>query len=215
MTKTTTVLEVTYRASGYDAADLEGLRIELEPLGAIRLRPLHLPQAGGSFELWLVLNYIGSTMLNGIIEHIAGNQFDRLSASLRRFFMAKRTKSGFDPELSVRVTYDDVDWDIGPLNEDQIVRVPELARTVLEHLQKAPLRDAGVTRIAVGMIRDGDQWHEPHLHEWPEDTRFWGISLEGHRAITHIYDTETCLFAERPPDTYTPTGRDGEPPELG
>ncbi len=143
----------------------------------------------------MTIDFVGTAIAGGIIEHIATQYYDRLSAALGRFFKSK-AKKDFPPEMSLRVSYDDVDLDIGPITDKGIADLPELARRVHEHLGRTALRGRTVTRVVIGMVKGGDRWEEPHLQEWPENARFWGISFEGHRVVTHIYDTETELLAE-------------------
>lgn len=197
VTRTAAVFEITYRARGLPDDEAAVRREELDALGAVRLRPLRLPEAGGSHEVWTTLHFVGSAIVGGIIEHIASRYFDRLAAALGRFFRTKATK-GSGLEMSLNIHYDDVDLDIGPITEQGVAELPQLAQSVHDHLHRPGLAQKPVTRIVIGMIRDGDQWEEPHLQQWPEEMRYWGISFEGHRAVTHIYDTESGLLAERP-----------------
>jgi hypothetical protein len=199
MPVTATTFVAKFRARGYDEGDARSLREYLEPFGAVRFRPLELPEAGGTHELWLVVSFIGTAALSGIIGHVATKYYEKLSAALIGFSLTKRKKSGSDPELSLKLSYDDMDLDIGPVDEARLGNLPTLARTVLDHLQGPALNARGeITRIVIGMVKSGNTWSEPHTQDWPESLRFWGISFAGHRLITHIYDSETRLLAERP-----------------
>ena len=195
---------VTYRARGYDADDALSLRGELAELGAVRLRPLRLPEAGGSHEIWIVLEFVGTAIAGGLIQHLTAKYYERLSAALSGFFTRKKAKD-FEPEMSLRVSYDDVDLDIGPISEKGISTLPELAEHVHAHLNSPGLKDKSVTRVVIGMVREAERWEEPHLQLWPESSRFWGLSFEDHRYVTHIYDTETGLLADRPDSDGHPT----------
>jgi len=100
------------------------------------------------------------------------------------------------PEMSLHVSYDDVDLDISPVTNRELASLPALAEQIQDHLNTAPLKDVQVTRIVIGMVRIGDCWEEPHSHDVSAvGSHFWGISLEGHRQITHIYDVDTGLLA--------------------
>ena len=199
MTKTAIIFSAEFRQSGYTVAEEQQLRGLLESLGAVRLRADRLPAAGGSTELWLVASFIGGSMASGLIGHITTNVYDRLSAQLLAFFRIRKQRDGVEPEMTLTVSYDDVDLALGPVSEDEVSRLPKLARRVHEVLSAPPLRDSGVTKIVIGMVRDAEGWAEPHLQNQPEDSgRFWGISLSGHRQITHIFDSETNLLAPRP-----------------
>ena len=183
------------------------LREVLEEFGAVRLRPMELPEAGGAAELHLVMSFVGGAAAAGLVEHIAGKLFDRLSAGLLRFYRSRKERDATEPELTLRVSYDDVDISIGPADEAELRRLPKLAAEVHRRLSSPPLKGLPVTRIVIGMIREGQQWHEPHLwHRDEEGQRFWGISLEGHRSVTHILDTETELLGERPTAEGHPSG---------
>jgi hypothetical protein len=48
------------------------------------------------------------------------------------------------------------------------------------------------------MIDRESEWYEPNLQDPIVDPRYWGLSFETHRHITHIYDTDTRALFERP-----------------
>lgn len=183
------------------------MRAVLEPIGAVRLRPLHLPEAGGSFELWAVVSFIGLAYVGGFVEHIGEPTYRAISEAFLRFWREKRERDGTEPEMSLLLSWDDLDLRIGPVDERDLERMPALGDAIRRHLQAEPLRSTSVTKIVLGMVRVGGEWHEPHLWNRADDGgRFWGVSLETHRAITHIYDSENNLLAPMPR---------GESPEAG
>src|SRR5688572_20287559 len=130
MNRTATVFTAQYRARGYSPEDEQHLRQELEQFGAVRLRPMHLPDAGGVTELTLIVAFIGAAYASGIIEHIAGKHYEALAAALRRFVSRKAERDGETPELALRVSYDDVEFEIGPVEERDLLRLPNLASQI-------------------------------------------------------------------------------------
>jgi len=72
MTLRSTLCEARYRARGYSLEDERELLEALETLGAVRLRPLHLPEAGGSSELWIAISFFGGAIATGLVEHLTG-----------------------------------------------------------------------------------------------------------------------------------------------
>src|SRR4051794_39666945 len=115
MANSAAVLLVEYRQRGYSPEQIQVLKTALEEIGPVRVRPLRLPEAGGSFEIWIALDFVGKAIVGGIIEHIASKHWDRLAAAFTQFFKNKVSDDGFEPEMSLRVTYDDVDLVIGPI----------------------------------------------------------------------------------------------------
>jgi hypothetical protein len=200
MTRTATVFTAEYRARGYAAEDERFLREVLEEFGPVRLRPQWMPEAGGSTELSLLIAFIGGSMTTGLIEHLTGKLFDRLSDALGRFYRQRQSRDGLEPEMTLRISYDDIDLDLGPVTEGDIRRLRALATQVHEFLQKPPLAGKPVSRVVIGMVRDGERWEEPHLWLQSEDgARFWGISFELYPMITHILDTKTGLLGHVSP----------------
>jgi hypothetical protein len=59
---TGTFVTAKYRAGGYDADDEQLFRRLLAPIGPVRLRALRLPEAGGSFEFWLTILFVGKVV---------------------------------------------------------------------------------------------------------------------------------------------------------
>ncbi len=198
MNASATVFEAEFRSQGYDETDRLLLREALNQFGAVRLRPMDLPEAGGSTELYLAVAFIGSNIASGLIGHLTGKTFDKLFAALLRFYQTRKQRDGVEPEMALKISYDDLDLDIGPVDEGDLKHVPALANEIHRLLTSGSLKDIPVTRIVVGMVRHGDDWSEPHLWDRSEEgQRFWGVSLEGHRTITHILDTQTGLLSER------------------
>jgi hypothetical protein len=212
MSITSTTLKAEYRARGYDQDDEGEIRTELEAFGAVRMRSLYLPEAGGVSEFWLVVEFVGVSFAAGLIGHLSGQVYDRFSASFSRLVERYRQKHGWEPEFWLTLSYDDTDIDIGAVTPEVSKQLPTLMRSVHDHLARDPLKSASVNRIVLGMTQDEGRWLEPSLAEPYEfDSRFWGVSLEGHRQITHIYDTATNLLSEMPLDYELAPGSDAVP----
>jgi hypothetical protein len=163
MPKQATTFEIRYRASGYSPDDERLLRDELEHFGAVRLRAMRLPAAGGVAEIWILVSFVGGTMVQGLIEHLTGQMFDGLSARLLNFFRTRQARDGIEPEMSLTISYDDVDLQIGPVNESDLARLPSLGKEVHDRLFRPPLKGSEVSKLVIGMVRYGDRWSEPHL----------------------------------------------------
>lgn len=165
------------------------------------MRPMRLPEAGGASEFSLLAEFIGLSIVSGIVGHIASKYYDRLANAILRILKRYTKKKGWAPEMWLSVSYDDVDIDVGALTPEVARELPRTMELIQSHLERAPLNSGEVTRILVGMIREESQWRERSLADGHEvEPRFWGISLEGHGQITHVYDTTTGLLAERPPE---------------
>ena len=195
MPRHTTVFLVEYRARGYDREDENVFREELEPLGAVRLRPLHLPEAGGVYEFWLAVEFVGLSIMSGLVAHAASGYYDDLAARLRRFVRQKKHRTGREPEMELCLSFDDATLQFTGVTEEILNTLPELGQRVYEHLSSKPLSRHAVSRVVPGMFQFEGQWYEPTIWGGNTDLRYWGISVEGHRALTHIYDSVTRLLS--------------------
>lgn len=185
-----------YRARGLDEEDERRLRDEMAPLGPVRLRPRHLPGAGGSFEVDVLFQFIGTAFASGIIGHVATKWYETATTRLTRVVEHKMLKNQ-PPDLTATFSYDDIDIRVPMIASDELAFVARCAEQVRDHLQSPALGNHPPTAIVVGMRRTGDEWHEPNAANALEpERRFWGIALDTHRRVTHVYDTETRLLAE-------------------
>lgn len=192
----TVAIIAEYRARGLDLDDEEMLRREVGSLGPMRLRALHLPEAGGSFEVDLVFQFIGTAFASGVLGHIATKWYDGASARIGRFVQHKVAKRE-PPDLTVTFSYDDIDIRIPMIAAAELGFLQNCGELLRAHLKSPALRRSEPTAIVIGMCDGGaNEWSEPNAANALEpDRRYWGISLETHRLVTHLYDTETRLLA--------------------
>jgi len=187
-----TVIKARFRSRGYDEADRQQLRRELGALGAVRLTPEWPPEAGGSHEIWLAVEFIGTGFASGILGHLAGKFYDRLVAGLKRLFADKRQKDNAEPELVISLSYDDLDIEIAVLDESYLEKVPTLLEAIHRAVVSGPLAELAPTRVYVPMARVDSQWVEVHpVYGEDVDERHWGIVSIPDRTIGHVYDSRT------------------------
>lgn len=187
-----------YRARGMEPEDESRLREEMAPLGPVRLRPRHLPEAGGSYEVDVLFQFIGTAFASGLIGHVGSKWYEKAMARLGRVVEQKVAKNQ-PPDLTATFSYDDIDIRVPMIASDELQFVAHCAEQVDDHLQSKALREHPPTAIVIGMSRDGDRWAEPNAANALEpDRRFWGIALETHRLMSHVYDTDTRLLSELP-----------------
>jgi hypothetical protein len=194
-----TVLSAEFRASRYDESDQSDLYAVLQDFGAVRLRPMYMPEAGGASETWLVVSFIGTAAASGLVGHLTGTFYDRLSRSLLGHYRRRKRSRDLDPELQLTFSYDDLDLVFICTEEKDLNRLPQIADSVRKHLDSEPLAHQDPTRIFVGLYEADGSWHTPHLQDVSDtDLRYWGISFETHQQITHVYDTQTRVLGELP-----------------
>lgn len=192
---TGTVLTATYRARGYDADDEQTFRRLLGAIGPVRLRALQLPEAGGSFEFWLTILFVGKVMAEGIVGNAAWEGLKKIGSALKAFFKHKASKAS-GPEMALTLSFDDIDIEFPEVTVDQLDRLPALGEKIHGELQKPTFEGKAVTRIVVGLGRGGGDWYVScAANPVASDERFWAVSLEGHRVLTHVYDCETGLLS--------------------
>jgi hypothetical protein len=194
------VIKARFRARGYSDEDRRELGRELSEIGPNRLRALYIPEAGGSYELWLAVEFVGTSLASGLLGHVAGRFYDNLSERLRRFFASKRARDA-EPEMDLTVSYDDVDIVFTQFNSTDLPALPSMARDIHDAVTTGPLAGKEVTRIVVGMAREDDagRWYEPSAgNGLIPDRRFWGIAFASTRDVSHIFDTRTRLVGENP-----------------
>jgi hypothetical protein len=197
MTQTSTTIRAKYRARTHDASDEALLRQQLGQLAPLRLRPLEIPEAGGSYEIWVIVEFVGLAFVGGVIGHIGSKWYERLATGLRRFVEHKEAKAEYS-EMQLTISYDDLDIVFTAVKSADLERLPDFAELVQGHLTLAPLANRPVTFLTIGLAREADTWCVPHAANGLEpDRRFWGVSFDTLRTISHVYDSETRLLSDQ------------------
>ena len=190
MNSYTTVVKARFRARGYDDEDRDLIRREFGAFGAVRLSPEWPPEAGGSYELAIAIEFVGLAFLTGIVGHIAGRFYERVADSLRRLFQAKRQKGGHAPELRVTLSYDDLDIELAFVDETGIEKIPNLIGTIDRALRTPQIRDLVPTRVIVPMALIEARWEADYdAFSAPFDGRYWGVVALPELVVTHLYDS--------------------------
>jgi hypothetical protein len=164
----------TYRASGYDQVHADALRMALRRIGPARVRPLHLPEAGGSTEVSLVLSFIGASLASGLIYDTVKGAV----ASVREWFAHKKTRYGIYPEIiQFAISLDELDIELVPSYDAEdltypdstaLACVPQLITLVQDHFSKKAIDSHGLqlVRIAVNGLTPSNFEQEVRARPW-------------------------------------------------
>jgi hypothetical protein len=192
----TTVLKAVFRASGYSEADRRMLRSALEPLGPVRLRPIHPPAAGGAAELMLVAEFIGKAMAEGVIGAATLWYLRELSNAIREYMHYKRTRSEFPGALTrLTLSYDDFEIVVTGYAEEFSGDLDSRIHDIRDHLESDPLVPLKITYIQLpAEFRDGRfaPALSPDITGLPAtpNFRYWFVGLLDPRMILDVYDSE-------------------------
>ena len=137
----------SYRARAYSNDDINQLKSDLEDIAVVQARSQGYPEAGGDAELSLVVQFIGSTVIGGLIW----DGIKILSKGLFDLYNRKKN-SGSEPEVSIlELRFDDVDirlrgndlehgMECNCLSQKAFEYLPEITKLISEHLSSEPLR---------------------------------------------------------------------------
>lgn len=191
-TNSVTVFDIRYRKDGYSEEDIESLRSELTDIGTVRARGLVMPAAGGSAELWIVIEFIGAAVASGIIGHIATKFYETLSEKLLGFY--RKRQEPFPPELmTINISYDDFDIEICVPSNETVEKLPEIISSIQEHLLSSSPSDDVVHEVTLPMEFSQDAWrpYNPNMSASapPYPYRFWRVGARDISGFTKIYDS--------------------------
>jgi len=141
----------TFRSRGYSEEEIDALQNDLSEVAALQPRRHGYPEAGDMFEMTIVVQFVGSAILGGIIWDgikIVGRSFLNL-------YKRKRAENqDFHPEIDVfELRFDDIDirfrgcdfehgGESNYLSERAFEFLPELVACVKKHLETEPLKSA-------------------------------------------------------------------------
>ena len=175
-----------YRESGYAAADLSDLRDAFAKTGQIETEALALPEAGGSWDLWINAKAI----IEGLEAAVLYDVLKTLASQSVRWFRARRRSAKFEPELhaievrSERLSVSVRTADDKPMDPERAVGVADLLPA--EFSQKV-LAERDI-RVIVVLI--GSEAHNAGQR--------WLVGM-GSTEPTHEYDPVKRRFTLLPP----------------
>ena len=141
----------TFRSRGYSEEEIESLRNDLSEVAALQPRRHGYPEAGDMFEMTVVIQFVGTAILGGVIW----DGIKVVGRSFLNFYKRKRAENEeFHPEIDVfELRFDDIDvrfrgsdfehgGESNYLSERAFEFLPELVACVKEHLESEPLKSA-------------------------------------------------------------------------
>lgn len=138
----------TFRSRGYSDQEIATLKSDLSKVAALQVRRQGYPEAGDAFEMTVVVQFVGSAILGGIIW----DGIKVLGQSFLNLYRSKKTEHpNCFPEIDVfEFRFDDIDIRIcgsdfqdglqsNYLTEQVFEYLPELIDCVKQHLESEPL----------------------------------------------------------------------------
>lgn len=198
------VFKATFRARAYSADDMRELRAAVEPFALVRLRGERPPEAGGSAEIAMVLEFVGTKLAEGAIGWVGAKTVEKVISATCDWWRRKRSRPPhWPPEVTVfRVSLDDTDVtfvahrrDEGPdtffLTDEALGGVPNALGIVTGHFDNEYIREHELGYIEVPLVSfdRSEVDYDPALVGMPD--RYWKIGLRSAPFATHRYDSAT------------------------
>ena len=149
----------TFRSRGYSDEEIATLKNDLSEVAALQVRRQSYPEAGDAFEMTVVVQFVGSAILGGVIW----DGIKVLGQSFLKLYRAKQAQhQNCFPEIDVfEFRFDDIDiricgsdFEYGSqsnyLSERAFQFLPELVDCVKTHLESDPL--LSVDKIVVDVF---------------------------------------------------------------
>jgi hypothetical protein len=182
-------LVASYRERSYSLEDVADLRETLSEIGPVELKPQWLPEAGGTWELWLNAKAI----VEGLEAAVLYDVLKTLGSHSIRWIRRKRRPGEFEPELSglessnerLRVSVQTAEGDM-PLEVNAAERVVGMLPA---EFPQAVVRERDIRLILIKIPPSGSA-----------STIRWLVGMGSDRP-THEYDPEKRRFTVLPSDS--------------
>ena len=195
-------LRCTYRHSGYTSDEIDLLKRDLDGIAVLQSRPQGYPAAGNAFDMTLVAQFVGSSILGGVIY----DGLKEVGKAVYRFYKRKADSSpyGFPPEIDLfELRFADLDirlrgknrenMECNFLSETAFQYLAEIVTAIKQHLDSEPL--ASTDKMVIDVFEPEvtlDECGSPSFdfrHPW----RITGIDIMGPNAY---HPTERRLSDE-------------------
>lgn len=193
---------ITFRFDefAFEPEDIVELNRAFHDIAPTRGQIAYKERGGNETTMWIVVSFIGAAFAGGIIEHIAGNAFDKLFSMLRTFYEKRRHQEPrYSQAIAFRLSFDDVDVEVNLPAETRADFMESLFRRIQVHLGEMPLKESVVTSIKVpfSWCEDERKWLQTFVWSDAEFVdRYWGISCHGMPIVGGIYDSlDRCMVA--------------------
>lgn len=184
---------IMFRASGYTDNERVDLQKTLEVFGPTRLRPQAMPEAGGSGELWLVLQFIGQAICSGALGEIGVDLYHHISIALKKFKAHKSQHSSIPVEVAtITLSFDDLDIVIHNPSDKIIESLDVIVERAKRGAAKGTLKDLNISRISIPGVERHRAWWEGQgpIEMRNDDLQYWAITTDGFYTPTYGYDSE-------------------------
>lgn len=191
-TQQAVIAKAHFRASGYVGGE-DDLLEALRGIGAARVKPLYMPEAGGAGDIWFVLEFVGYTIIGGITYDLIKGSANQIL----RWAKKRREDGQVTPEIhSLKMTFDDVTLHFAPgaeqdelvyMGESDLEVIPEIQDLLAQHFTPDVIGEHEIQLIEVRLPGEGYE-----AEERPRNPRI----LVGKLApfVTHEYDLKTGEF---------------------
>lgn len=204
----------TYRYSGYSDTEIDTLRSDLDGIASLQVRPQGLPEAGGSFDMTVLVQFVGTTILGGILWDglkVLGKSFHKL------YIEKQKEHPDFFPEVDTfELRFDDLDIRIHGCDFEHgeecnflsvvvFEHLPEIIDKIKAHLTSEPLLSADKLVIDVfePLVSTNDDGHIGYDFHLP--WKIVGVDIMGpreydarNRSLSNVYgEQETHCDTEQ------------------
>jgi hypothetical protein len=172
------IITVSFRRSGYLDSEFNDARSSLEMVADVRLNPQLMPAAGASFDLDVIVQFVGPAIGGGVLW----DSLKALGMALGRLWDAKERSRGLAPDIGtitlkltdIEITLDRRLSDSTPdcvfLAREVVERCHEIAAAVVSTTSVAPLSEFPLERIVV-LCRSTDDAASTPLYD--RNLRVW------------------------------------------
>jgi hypothetical protein len=155
-----------YRNSGYSSQEIQQLREELAEISNAQFRPQGIPEAGASFDIAFIVQWLGIAAAGGVVGNAAYDLLKGLARKLSDFYKRKERTSGFPPDIDyLDLRFDDFDLrihggkpeqggDCNFLQYDTLAHLPAIVQFVMQRVLVSPLSETTPLTIDI---------YEPHI----------------------------------------------------
>lgn len=151
-------LRCTFRSQGYSEQEIKALSKDLAGVAILQPRRHGYPAAGADYDMTVVLQFVGSSIIGGLIW----DGIKLISKSFYDFYVRKKKNTdGFSPQIDLfELRFDDCDLrlqgrdfshgaEFNFLSGTVFEHLPELVAFIKEHLESEPLLSADKLAIDV------------------------------------------------------------------
>ena len=150
-------IKLYFRRSGYSDEDFESFSEAFNDRVEVQLKPRFIPEAGASFDLDIILQYLGMTIASGALWDI----LKIFPVALAKLWDFKHRQRGFAPDIGhvtlklsdVEITLDrrigDSSPDVVFLSKDVINNIDSIISEVVNAITKPPFSNHSVEKVLI------------------------------------------------------------------